>query len=287
MINLTKSLADGLRRKKPTHKWNTGKLHASDTSVYLDGSDGKCEKALWLRYHGKPKKPHGAGQLLMFEQGNNLEAIAIEYLRKGLPEGYHIVGEQLNVSAGLPDGMTGRLDLLISDGTDYAVIDIKTQRGASFRYMNDKPKEMHRMQVNTYVWALEKMWNIDIKSGGILVLDREGQNFATEFWWNITTNDLAEIKMAIDYIQEIVSIPQEPQVLPPKIKINNNKGDDSVKADLKWQCRYCDYRNVSCDSAIPEKYDDNLGKVVGHIDDEGNFTEKYDGIGKYIKGELK
>lgn len=281
MINLTAALATGLKEANKKDEWNTSKLHASDTSVYIDGSDGKCEKQLWLRYHNKPKEEHGAGTLLMFEQGNNLEDMAVKYLRKGLPKGYHIVGTQINISSGLPDNMNGTLDILISDGTDYAVIDVKSQRGASFRYMNDTPKPMHRMQVNTYAWALEKMWNVDVKSGAILVLDREGQNFAEEFWWNITTDDLVEIKAAIDYISEIVTLPQEPTTLDPKVKINKNKGDDSVKISLPWQCKYCDYRGVSCKGAIPPEFDDNLGKVCGHITDDG-FVEKCDGIAKYI-----
>ena len=267
---------------KATHSWDERKIHASDTAVTIDGDDGKCARQFWLRYHGYDKQEVGPGRQLMFDQGHNLEEKAIEYLREGLPEGYRIVSEQMDISTGLPDGMGGRLDLLITNGTDYGIIDIKSQRGNSFRYMSDAPKPMHRLQVNTYAYALREM-GIRAKYGGILVVDREGQNFAKDFWWTI--NDLDEIVEAIAELQLITEC-EKPKTLLPKIKINENKGDDSVVADNPWQCLYCDFRPISCPGAIPPEFDDDLGKVVGHISDDGEFVEKVEGIKEFIGEEL-
>ena len=99
-----------------------------------------------------------------------------------------------------------------------------------------------------------------------------------------TNQDLDDI---IDSIAELYLITDydKPQVLLPKIKINENKGRNSVVANLKWQCRYCDYRGVSCESAIPPGFDDTLGKVVGHIENH-KFFEKVEGISEYIENYI-
>ena len=283
MINLVSSLAKGLMDSKATHSWNERRIHASDTAVTIDGDDGKCARQFWLRYYGYDKQEVGPGRQLMFDQGHNLEEKAIEYLREGLPEGYRIVSEQMDISTGLPDGMGGRLDLLITNGTDYGIIDIKSQRGNSFRYMSDAPRPMHRLQVNTYAYALREM-GIRAKYGGILVVDREGQNFAEDFWWTISDQDLNDV---IETIAELYLITEydKPEVLLPKIKINENKGRNSVVAKLPWQCRHCDYRGVSCEGAIPPEFDDKLGKVVGHIENQ-KFFEKVEGISEYIENYI-
>ena len=39
---------------------------------------------------------------------------------------------------------------------------------------------------------------------------------------------------------------------------------------------------MTCLGAIPEEFEDDLGKVVGHITEKG-FDEKVKGISKYIK----
>ena len=286
MINLTAALDKGLRKHNKKHNWPDDKLHASDTGVFLEGSDGKCTRQLWLRLNGAEKARVSSGTLLKYKQGDNLEEVALEMLRLGLPDNYHIVAEQINISNGLPDEMTGRLDFLLTDDENYSIIDIKSNRGNAFNYMGNSIKPLYKSQVNTYIYAIEKMFSIDVKSGAAFVLDREGTNFAREFWYQHTPEDLYQTVNAIDFIQEVATFANPPAKMKPDYKINENKGDDSVAIKLPWQCSYCDYYGVSCKGAIPSKYEiGNKYKVVGHIRD-GEFDEKYTGIGKYIKEEL-
>lgn len=284
MINLTAALEAGLSEKK--NNWNEGKLHVSDLGVseYIDIDDRKCPRQLWLRYWGAGREELNAGTRLMFDQGHALEERAVKLLRRGLPHDYKVIATQFDVSLGLPEGWAGRLDILLSDGSELMVIDVKTRRGNSFRY-NDGIRPTEKFQVAGYLQALSLMMTKEVSKGAILEIDREGQNFAREHHFTFNQKLEKKISKTIENVQELVSNEEPPDMLPPKITRNENKGADSIKADLPWQCSYCSYRSVSCPGAIPPEFDDNLGKVVGHIED-GEFQEKVEGISKYVEGVI-
>jgi len=285
MINLVGVFAEGMEKDDT---WGTGNLHVSDlgASSFIPDSDRKCARQIYLRLNDAEKAELGPGKKLMFEQGHHLEERVIEWVKRGLysqDNGYYIVGTQINISAGIQP-LRGTLDILLTNNNDFCVIDVKTRRGASFRYSNDI-KPANKFQIAGYIYALNNLLKQPIRNGKVIEVDREGQNFAREFDFIYTD----ELKQKIEVtMQELIDIREgyKPDKLYPDIKINQNKGANSVKASLPWQCRYCDYYSHSCDGAIPKEYEDNLGKVVGHIRD-GEFDEKYEGISEYIEGELK
>jgi len=273
MIDLEKVIADGFNKDDPEHEWNDQRVHISDLAVGLDDkSDRKCRLQLWLRYNNYHKKNKNNGTKLMFKQGNNLHEILADLIKKGLPDNWEVVGVEKQISI---DFITGRYDCQIinkTTGKKY-IIDFKTVRGAAFNYLN-KPKGSHILQVQSYMLAE----NAD--GGFVIYADREGQNFVKQF--EVKRND-EKVKKSIEIAKNITYSEIAPKILSPKIRINENKGNNSVVADLRWQCKYCDFRGVSCEGSIPEEYEDNLGKVVGHLDSEGNFIEKIEGIKEYIK----
>ena len=265
--------------------WVDEDIHVSDlgASSFIPESDRKCPRQIWLRLRGAEKAEHGPGKRLMFEQGHHLEEKVIEWMNRGLKKQgskYYIVGTQINVSGGIR-ALTGTLDILVSDGDNYCVIDVKSRRGASFRYNNDI-RLGNKFQIAGYVKALNNIFRIPVRYGKVIEVDREGQNFAQEF--DFIYDDILDQKIEAT-IDELIDIREghKAPVMTPDIKINQNKGANSVKASLPWQCRYCDYYSHSCDGAIPKEYEDNLGKVVGHIR-EGQFDEKVEGISQYIGG---
>lgn len=216
----------------------------------------------------------------MFEQGHSLEAKVIKLITYGFEGDWHIVGTQINVSNGLP-GITGRLDILISDEEEYCVIDVKSRRGNYFRYNNDI-KLTNKFQIGGYIYALNNMLKKKVNNGKVVEVDREGQNFAVEHDFIYTEEFAGQIYDTIHEVQVIANSDEPPALMKPKIKINKNKGADSVNVDLPWQCNYCDYRGVSCPGAVPPEFDDNLGRVCGHIK-EGKFVEKVKGISEYVE----
>ena len=276
MINLAKAIEKGLDKHEGEHEWDESRIHISDLAVGLEElSEKKCPLQLWLRYNHYHKKENNAGTKLMFQQGNNLHELVAELLEEGLPGNWEVVGVEKPVKI---DFITGRYDFQIKNkdtGKRY-IIDFKTVRGNAFGYLH-KPKASHTLQVQSYTMAE----NAD--GGFVLYIDREGQNFVKQF--EVKRNDV-KVQKAINKVKEIRDSERPPEVLPPKIKINENKGDDSVVAKLRWQCRYCNYYGETCDGAIPPEYEEDLGKVVGHLNDEGEFTEKIDGIAEYLEGVI-
>jgi len=286
MINLTGAMAEGITKEEDD--WGQKNLHVSDLGVSYfieDDDDRKCPRQLWLRLNGYDRQPQKPGTSLMFEQGHNLEEHSIRWIRRGLNRLDNraiVVGEQIDVSAGISP-LAGHLDLLIEKDMEYLVVDVKSRRGASFDYV-DEIKPTNKMQIAGYIYALRNL-GLDVEHGAVLEVDRNGQRFVQEFHFRYDSELEFKVENTIIYLKQIRDLSTPPARLKPKIKINRNKGDDSVTADVPWQCSYCDYWGVSCRGAIPEKYSDRLGKVVGHI--SGNtFVEKAEGIGKYIKGEL-
>lgn len=270
-VNLVGALERGIDKMKPENEWNEQKIHVSDLSVALNESDRKCHRALWLRYYDYEKQERNAGTKLMFLQGDRLHSMAAELLDKGLNE-WDITGIETNISEGLPDGITGRTDLIMDNGIQSMIVDFKTVRGNAFNYLHE-PKESHKLQVRTYMYATGADY------GAVLYVDREGQNFARQFF--VEENHL-QVENAINQAKNIIDMDKPPQKMTPKIKTRENKGDDAVYCEMPWQCQYCDYLDVSCDGALPEKFREN--KVKGYIGDEGFYPkDKYKGIEDYVE----
>jgi CRISPR/Cas system-associated exonuclease Cas4 (RecB family) len=273
MISLVEAIKKGIDKHENEHDWNEDKIHISDLAVALDNSDQKCPRQVWLRLNGYDKKENSPGVKMMLKQGHNLHEFLAAVLSQGLPKNWNVFGieEQVNLK-----GITGRYDfaLLDPEGNKY-IVDFKTVRGNAFNYLRE-PKKSHILQVQSYIMAT------DAVGGFVLYADREGQNFVRQF--AVERND-KKVEKAIEKAKQLKITDIPPAKLEPKIKVNHNKGADSIVADLPWQCQYCNYRNVSCEGAIPSEFDDNLGKVVGHIR-EGCFDEKVEGIGEYIEGVI-
>ena len=286
MINLISAMADGMPKR---NNWDNFSLHVSDlgANYNLDQDDRKCPRQIWYRLNGYAKKDLKPGVKLMFEQGHNLEEKVIEWLTRGLSDA-KVVARQMDVSAGISP-LTGKLDILIEYGGRYMVVDVKSRRGNSFTYTNDI-RPSNRMQVAGYIYALRNIMKLPVENGAIIEVDREGQRFARTFHFQYDRKLEKEVENTIDFLKEIKHSDIKPKLLKPKLKINKNKGNDSVVAKLPWQCSRCDYRGVSCEGAIPPEFDDDLGKVVGHINNnefgEDEFLEKIEGISEYIREEL-
>ena len=269
-VNLVNALEKGIDKLQPVHEWNNDNIHVSDLAVFLSDSDRKCHRSLWMRLRGYKKKKYLPGKKLMFLQGNRLHEIAAELLKYGLKDWY-ISATEYNVSDGLPDGVTGRTDLILSRGNELMIVDFKTVRGGAFGYLNE-PKESHKLQVRTYMYATGADY------GAVLYIDREGQNFARQF---PIEKDNFMVEAAIKKAKVIAEQKIMPEKMSPKIKTRKNKGPDAVYAELPWQCKYCDYLDVSCKGALPFEFRGNT--VKGYLEgDDFKAKEDYHGIGDYI-----
>jgi len=259
-------------------EWDESKLHISDLGVCsgIPKSDRKCPRALWYRLNGARKEPSNAGKKLMFLQGHRLESIVVEALQRAS------VICDTQVTAGIAskheeDMIFGTADLLIHTLNGLLVVDIKTRRGNSFRY-STAVKEAEKMQVLGYAYALSNFHNAYATSGAILEVDREGQNFARIWEFPIGEEEFGKVEMAINEIRSIRHTSTPPDGFDATLIRKENKGDDALKLNIPWQCRYCPYADTVCDYRPDESIREQHGKVVGHIDDEGKRSQNTTGI---------
>jgi len=257
-------MEEGLRNQKDD--WGDDRLHISDLSVYLE--DGKCPRELWLRLNGYEKRELTAGQMLMFDHGHRIHERIVEILTKPLEEREWVISKIEKPVEVL--GIRGRADMVIKheEGMEV-VVDFKTLRGRAFQYL-EQPKESHVLQVQAY------MMGEGASKGVVFYLDREGQNAARQF---VVDRDDETVSEAIKYAKSIQQMENLPDELNPKVEIKKNKGPDSVYLKLPWQCDYCQYRDVSCEGALPKEYRE-LG-VVGKTDGT-NFENKGLIPGEYV-----
>jgi hypothetical protein len=270
--DLAECLRIGLRSKPD--EWDKSVLHASDLRY---GTEDGCARQLWLRLNGHPATPPHDGMLLMFQQGHNLQAWADDWIAAGLKEAYpewSLEHWELDLTDYLPMSLAGRMDrAVVHHGSLTAIpIDYKTVRGKAVAWLDsDGAKPSNVIQVRGYCMGLEKYLDATelehwtVPCGGLMYLDREGQNFAR--WFEVERNDREVIDAAVK-LHEIAAQSAPPPVLAPKLTRRENKGPDSIYLADPWQCQWCDYRDVSCDGALPPAWR-NLG-IVGKEQD-GNY----------------
>lgn len=261
--NLATAIERALRSVEDN--WGDDRLHVSDLAVALPLSERKCPRELVMRLLGFKKRPLTLGELLMFKHANDIHEEIVELLRIGLEDGWTVHHVEGVVT--LPGGITGRFDILLRhpSGEQY-IVDLKTVRGAAFRYM-DGPRQSGVIQVGGYCYS------VDVPEGILLYIDREGQNFVQQYPVYLDKEEvLGAITIATGYrtwaeeyrAKERTDLPP---ILPPKLQRNENKGPDSVKLGLPWQCQYCRYRDVSCPSALTPT--ERISGIIGHIHEDG------------------
>jgi hypothetical protein len=244
--SLPQVLDAGLRAQKD--EWDDSKLHISDLAVAIGE---KCPRQLWLRLQGAEKKPHTSGQLLMFDHGNRIHERLVEIIRVNLNGGWQIQAVEKRVELGV---FTGRYDTRLWNSTEgwEIIVDFKSIRGRAFSYL-EEAKPANVLQVQAYIMAA------DADGGLVFYVDREGQNQCKQFY--VARDDERVSNAMVDAVR--LAKGQDPGILEPKLVIGKNKGPDSVKLTMPWNCNYCDYLDVSCPGALKKKHRE-LG-IVGYV----------------------
>ena len=244
-VNLVNALNAALSVAE--NEWDDSSLHVSDLSTPTEG----CPRQLWLRLRGAQKKKPTPGQLLMFRHGNRIHRELIEDLWTGLPSEWDIIAVEKPIEF---EGIIGRCDCLLQNRQtkEIIVVDFKSKRGKKFKHLDaeGKPQPGDPLQVQGYSYGFTVRAICEPVCGTIVYVDREGQNGFRQF--DDIPNDFQAVKDAIAEIKTIAGLSEAPPILEAELKININKRDDSVELPNRWQCDYCDYRDISCHSALPE-----------------------------------
>ena len=266
-VNLVNALNAALSVAE--NEWDDSSLHVSDLSTPTEG----CPRQLWLRLRGAQKKKPTPGQLLMFRHGNRIHRELIEDLRVGLGSEWEIIAVEKPVEF---EGIVGKCDCLLQNTAtkEIIVVDFKSVRGRKFSHLDAQGKSMdsHDIQVQGYSYGFTVSAICEPVCGVVFYVDREGQNGFRQF--DDVPNDFQAVKDAIAEIKTIAGLSEAPPLLEPMIEVKENKGPNSVKLKQPWNCDYCDYQDISCHGALPNKLRD-LG-IVGYTDG-AEFTPK-DGV---------
>ncbi|MDD5018071.1 MAG: hypothetical protein PHO15_08250 [Eubacteriales bacterium] len=245
-----------------SHEWEQDRLHISDLGVPCDG----CPRQLWLRLHGAKERPLRLGELLMFDAGQRIHDRMVQALELG---GLQVIDSEKPVSL---DGLTGRYDVKLCDGSRTIIADFKTVRGAAFQYLVE-PKPSNIAQVLGYTTAE------DADGAAIIYIDREGQNGVRVF--EIDRND-EEVYANVAKLKEIAS-GEMPPILKPILEQVERKQFITIYLKQPWNCDYCRYQDVSCDGALPP---DLRGKEIAGRVKDGKYEPENDKYTAIVEGLL-
>lgn len=272
-MDIVKMFADGLKKVADERDaWDDRQLHISDLGVAssIDEGDRKCPRALWYRLQGEKPAEITDGQRLMFHQGHNLEDIVYDCLLREIKElpldGTVPTLITRHGDASMENGISGTYDLCIRTADYTYIVDVKTRRGAAFRY-GDGPKPAEKLQVLGYMYALGQSLQIEPErlKGMILEVDREGQNFARCWQFDY---DKETVEKAVDELLAISEAKEPPEGVKPWLTRKVNKGKDSLILRVPWQCSHCPFKDGCCDCCPDEEMFARDKRVVGKIDDE-------------------
>ncbi len=80
---------------------------------------------------------------------------------------------------------------------------------------------------------------------------------------------------AINDVKQIVSRETLPEILSPKIRVKENKGDNSIYISEPWQCKYCKVKDVSCPGALAPEHREIKGIVAKENGEIYPYKEEY------------
>jgi len=234
-------------------EWDETAVHVSDYRYILEPEEGGCDRQLWHRFRQDDASDPTLWERMMWDQGFALQIRFSWLLTQGLPEPWGLETVEMDVSRGLPGSDVGSCDLVLTAPGRVLGIEMKTQRGRAFRYL-DEPKPSHVLQSEGEAQALKQLFPDREVSHRLVYLDREGQNTPLVFPTETGLEAEKRVLAASNYVNQIRGQLDEdpPDPLAPQIEVRENKGPNSIYLNELWPCDYCDFKGESCPGALSE-----------------------------------
>jgi CRISPR/Cas system-associated exonuclease Cas4 (RecB family) len=181
---------------------------------------GKCPRQVFFKFKNAPKRELEARILRLFEHGDYIHQLILRPLLS--MRGIHVVASEINIPP--QELISGRADIIISDGKGLYVVDIKSINSLAFNSLKE-PKEDHVNQIQLYLHFL------DPKKGILLYVSKD-------------TQELKEFQVEYDQKKAKVLLAE---LTGLKTKIDTNVIPDRISEyPDNWQCKYCAFREI-CD----------------------------------------
>ena len=200
---------------------------------------GKCSRAIFFKFKNVPKKDLEARILRLFEHGDYIHQLIMRPLLS--MRDIHVVASEVKIPP--QELISGRADIIISDGKNLYVVDIKSMNSMIFRGL-EEPKEEHINQLQLYMHFL------DPKKGILIYMSKDNQ-------------ELKEFQL--DYE------PKRVKKLLAKLKNLKTKIDANIIPERlidwpkNWQCKYCAFKEVCRMTGEGEiGWKDFQKKIVAH-----------------------
>jgi len=258
--------------------WDEESIHLSDYKYSLDPEEGGCGRQLYHRLRQDASDDPSLWERLMWDQGFAMQIRVSWLIAQGLPEEWDLEAVEMDVSDGLPGDDVGSCDLVLSSDSHILGVEMKTQRGRAFQYL-DEPKDSHVMQAEAEAYALGEMYPKKDLSHRLLYLDREGQNEPLVFPTEYSFDSAQRVLVASAYVHEIADSLDEdaPEPLAPEISVRENKSANSIYLEQPWVCDYCPYYQEACPGALPPYLTEHGIVAKGDHEDLSSLEWKVNG----------
>jgi len=210
MINIQKQINDKIlalreEHNKPIESWHCSKL-------------GSCLRGVYFERLGvKPDKEFTERELRIFDAGKMFENWVVGLIGIGETQ-VRVEDKSLNVS--------GYTDLVIEDGKEKRVIELKTKHSRSFWYMVDKGEGANRQHMYQ-LWLYLKLLNIP--EGSIIYISKDDLTMV-EFPVRLSDKQLG--KEVLDELNLLNRAwkSKDPSILP-------------LVDDKDWRARFCRFHS--------------------------------------------
>lgn len=269
-----------------TGEWDESAVHVSDYKYALYHEDGGCDRQLWHRMRGHDRREKNLYERIMHQQGHAMQTRFSWLIHRGLPDGWRVHVIEADISDGLPRDDIGSCDLVLAGPGVLMGVEMKTQRGGAFRYLDKLgAKDSHKMQAAGELYALRNLYPDREVLQRILYIDREGQNAARVYpvQWSEQTEQYVEF--ASSYVNRIKELQDGvPPVLEPNVRVRVNKGRNSIYLEEPWNCSYCDFNGPACPGAMPARLTER--GIVAKGDPEGDYDVIVEKDADAIRGHI-
>ena len=190
----------------------TGTMYPPREGVFHPSTlSNKCDRAVWLIYHGHmPTTPLDANLQRIFQNGNYLEKRVEQWFSNmGI-----LMGREIPVKF-LDPSMSGRIDFLIRH-SNFGVIpvELKSINTSGFGKLT-KPKDEHQLQLQMYL----NMGNYD--SGTVLYENKNDQKIKSF----IVERDFKQWDLILDRCYKIMNMTEAPDNCTGEFWCNCKKVD--------------------------------------------------------------
>jgi len=192
---------------------------------YYPSEIGGCIRKTWFSY--KRPKQVKAELMRIFEAGNMLHEFISEVIRSEKNPEVELLSEEMPIKIEEKEFMiSGRVDnlILVKISDEKILVEVK-----STKMLPEYYNKQHEMQLQLYMHATE------VHNGMILYIQKD--NLKTK-WFDIKYNEKI-INKIIEKFNTLDKSLKQDKMPEAEAKLN---------ADIKWMCRYCDYKE-DCDKA--------------------------------------